>query len=168
MAIDYQTLFAHAADGIVVTDAAHRVVDVNAAFARMVGRPREEILGVNATTLLAASEMHARGALIEQLAREGVLLSMRQLEHADGSSLPVEVHAARMPDGTHLAIVRSVRQRPLASALHSAETRLRVVGESLNVALVVTDAENRAVYANPQMALLTGYAAEELLGRAMG
>ena len=168
MPTDYKSLFTHAADGIVVTDAAHRVVDVNDAFARMIGRAREEIIGLSPAEFIVASDVQDRPALTEELEREGIVLSIRRLQHADGKSVPVEIHATRMPDGTTVGIVRSVRQRPLATALHSAETRLRVVGESLNVALVVTDADNKAVYANAQMALLTGYSADDLIGRAMG
>ena len=167
MSTDYKALFALLADGIVVTDAAHRVVDVNEAFTRMVGRAREDIIGLNPSTFIVASDIQDRPALTEELARDGVVLTIRRLQHANGTLVPVEIHATRMPDGTTCGIVRSVRQRPLATALHSAETRLRVVGESLNVALVVTDADNRAVYANPQMAALTGYAVDELIGRAM-
>jgi PAS domain S-box len=168
MSTDYKALFALAADGIVVTDAAHRVVDVNEAFARMVGHTREEILGLNPSTFIAASDVEDRPAFIDKLAVEGLVLSLRRLQHADGRTIPVEIHATTMPNGTTVGIVRSIRQRPSTTALHSAETRLRVVGESLNVALIVTDADNRAVYANPPMARLTGYAVEELMGRAMG
>ena len=168
MSTDYKSLFALAADGIVVTDAAHRIVDVNAAFAQMVGRPREEIIGLNPSSFIEAAELQVRPPLSDELAREGVVLTVRRLQRADGASVPVEIHATTMSDGTTIGIVRSIRQRPLATALHSAETRLRVVGESLNVALVVTDAENRAVYANGQMALLTGYSTEELIGHDMG
>ncbi len=159
---DYKALFALAADGIVVTDAADRIVDVNAAFARMVGMDRDELIGSESSTVIARSD-----AQVDELARDGVVLSVRSLHHTDGSSVPVEIHATVMPDGTTVGIVRIERQRPLAEALWSAETRLRVVGESLNVALVVTDAENRTVYANEQMSLLTGFSADELLGRDM-
>ncbi|MDQ2666112.1 MAG: PAS domain S-box protein [Gemmatimonadota bacterium] len=165
--IDYQALFSLAADGIVVTDAAHRIVDANDAFVRMVGLERDKLIGRDPSSLIARSEVQFRPTMLEDLARDGILLSVRRLMHADGSSVPVEIHATAMPDGTTIGIVRIVRHRPLADALRSAEERLRVVGESLNVALVVTDAENKAVYANEQMAVLTGYSAEELVGRVM-
>ena len=168
MTTDYKALFTLAADGIVVTDDAHRVVDVNEAFASMVGRTRDEIIGLNPSTFITESDVQLRPALTEELARDGSVLSVRRLQHKNGSTVPVEIHATIMPHGITVGIVRSLRQRPLATALRSAETRLRVVMESLNVALVVTDAENRAVYANEQMAALTGYDPDELVGRAMG
>ncbi len=164
---DYKALFAHAADGIVITDAAHRVVDVNDAFCRMLGRDRDDILGVDPSTFIERSDLQSQPALVGELARDGTVLSLRRLQHANGSLVPVEIHATTALDGLTVGIVRIVRQRPLATALRSAETRLRVVGESLNVALVVTDIENRAVYANEQMALLTGFSADELVGRTM-
>ena len=167
MSTDYTALFAHAADGIVVTDAARRVVDVNDAFCRMLGRERAEILGVDPATFIVRSDLQLLPALVDELARNGKVLSMRRLQHANGSTVPVEIHATTTPDGITMGIVRLLRQRPLATALRSAETRLRVVGASLNVALVVTDAENKAVYANEEMALLTGYDADELVGRQM-
>ena len=167
MTTDYKALFALAADGIVVTDAAHRVIDVNDAFADMVGLHRDAIIGADPSAFIVHSDAAIRPALRDTLAREGVVLSVRSLQHVDGSSVPVEIHATSMPDGSTVGIVRIMRQRPLAEALRSAETRLRVVGESLNVALVVTDIDNKAVYANEQMALLTGYSAAELVGRRM-
>ena len=167
MTTDYKALFAHAADGIVVIDAAQRVADVNDAFCRMLGREREEILGVDPATFIFRSDLQVRPALADEPTREGKMLSMRRLQHANGSPVPVEIHATTTPDGITVGIVRLMRQRPLAKALRSAETRLRVVGESLNVALVVTDADNKAVYANEQLALLTGYGADELVGRQM-
>ena len=167
MSTDYKALFTHAADGIVVIDAAQRVADVNAAFCRMLGREREDILGVDPATFILRSDLQVRPALVDEPAREGKMLSMRRLQHANGAPVPVEIHATTTPDGITVGIVRLMRQRPLAKALRSAETRLRVVGESLNVALVVTDAENKAVYANEQLALLTGYGADELVGRQM-
>jgi two-component system cell cycle sensor histidine kinase/response regulator CckA len=167
MSTDYQALFTLVADGIVVTDAAQRVVDLNEAFARMLGRTRDEIIGLNPSTFIAADNLQERPALTEDLLRDGVVLSVRRLQHANGTWVPVEIHATTMPDGTTVGVVRAVGQRALATALHSAETRLRVVGESLNVALVVTDSDNRAIYANAPMAALTGYSAKELLGRKM-
>lgn len=166
MSTDYKALFALIADGIVITDAAGRVVEVNDAFARMLGRDAAEMIGADPSTFIEPSDLHTRPVPREELARQGVL-SLRRLRHANGAVVPVEIHATSIPGGTTVAIVRVLRQRPLATALRSAEARLRVVAESLNVALVVTDADNKAVYANEQMALLTGYSTVELVGRAM-
>ncbi|CAN5413181.1 hypothetical protein BH09GEM1_BH09GEM1_35470 [soil metagenome] len=164
---DYKALFTLAADGIVVTDAAHRVVDVNDAFCRMLGLSREDIIGRIPASFIQPSDVQLRPALLEELAREGKVLSLRRLQHANGALVPVEIHATAMPDGTTVGIVRIVRQRTLATALRSAETRLRVIGQNLNVALVVLDVDNKAVYANEQMTLLTGYSVAELMGRKM-
>jgi PAS domain S-box-containing protein len=61
--------------------------------------------------------------------------------------------------------VRDARHRPLANSLRAAETWLRGVTESLNVALVVTDTFNRALYVNERMTELTGFGVDEFRGR---
>ena len=46
----------------------------------------------------------------------------------------------------------------------TAEARLRAIAESLNVALVITDSVNGALYVNEHMAVLTGYRVDEIVG----
>jgi PAS domain S-box-containing protein len=158
--LDYHSLFQHAGDGIVICDASHRVVEVNEAFARMVGIDRAELVGRDPAELITSADLHLLPPQRESLARTGSSTSLRRLRHQDGSEIFVEILATVMSDGTTLGIVRHVRQRSLSVALRSA----RAIAESLNMAIVVTDPENCALYANAHMAALTGFPVQEMVG----
>ncbi|MEO7456808.1 MAG: PAS domain S-box protein [Gemmatimonadaceae bacterium] len=163
-AADYRLIFQHAVDGIVVTDPAQRIREVNPAFAHMVGRTPESLVGTNPFELIIHHDLQLQPPRQKQFERDGTLFSLRRLRHADGSEVPVEIIASTLPDGSLLGIVRDIRRRPLTDALRAAESRLRAVSDSLNVAIVVTDAENRGLYVNDHMESLTGYSANELVG----
>ncbi|MEO8621612.1 MAG: PAS domain S-box protein [bacterium] len=157
--LDYGTLFQLAGDGLVVVDASRRVIEVNEAFANMIGVDRASLVGVNSPELITGVEVqiHAHST---SAGGDGSLAYLGRLRHANGSEIAVEVLATTMPDGTTLGMVRDVRKRALAVALRSA----RAIAENLNMAIVVTDPENCALYANEHMAELTGFPVEEMVG----
>jgi PAS domain S-box-containing protein len=59
------------------------------------------------------------------------------------------------------------RRAGSAAALRESEARFRAVVESVGEGLVLTDAGDVVVYANPQMEQVTGYAPAELQGRVL-
>ena len=158
---DYRSLFQHAGDGIVVVDASHRVIEVNEAFARMVGRDRESLVGTDPSDNITCDDVKLIPLQTVELARTGSVTSLRRLRHASGGEISVEIQATNMPDGTCLGIIREVRQRSLAFEVRSA----RAIAESLNMALVVSDVDNRTLYGNGHLASLTGFPLEEMMGR---
>jgi diguanylate cyclase (GGDEF)-like protein/PAS domain S-box-containing protein len=56
-------------------------------------------------------------------------------------------------------------RRQAARALAESERRFRTVVESVDHGLLITDREDRILYANARAAAITGYPAEELVGR---
>src|SRR6478735_7910071 len=52
----YRALFDCAPDGIIITDLGSNCLDVNASICRMIGRSREEMIGLHASHLLIPSE----------------------------------------------------------------------------------------------------------------
>jgi PAS domain S-box-containing protein len=164
-AIDFQSLFQHAEDGMLIVDTSFRLIEVNDAFVRLIGIERESLLGIVPSDLIAESDILLLPPQRERLKSDGSTITLRRLKHADGTLIPVEVRATLMPDGTMFGVVRDMRHRPLVNSLRTAESRLRAVTESLNVALVVTDTANVALYVNERMATLTGYTVDELVGR---
>src|SRR5882672_10785983 len=56
------------------------------------------------------------------------------------------------------------RQR-LARALRESEERYRLIAETINDAIFLSDLDGRLVYANKRAEIITGYAAEELVGQ---
>ena len=163
--IDFKALFQHASDGMLIVDASHRIVEVNEAFAQLIGVAKSSLVGVVPSDLITHTDLVLLPPQRERLTREGSLMTLRRLDHADGTKIPVEILATVLPDGSVASVVRDMRHRPLVNSLRVAESRLRAVTESVNVALVVTDNANVALYANERMAALTGYTVDELVGR---
>ena len=168
MTLDYQAIFAHAADGIVVLDASLTVEEANAAFAALVDLPRGEILGRPITDFVQRENPLLDSRQLEALERAGSTITMRLFQRADGTMVDAEVAASAMPGQGMLLIVRDVRRRPAVSALRDSEARFRAVAENLNAGLVVTDLENKATYVNGRMSEMTGYGRWELEGKALG
>ncbi|MBL8709276.1 MAG: EAL domain-containing protein [Rhodospirillaceae bacterium] len=108
-------------EGIVI----HRdgiIIDVNTALAAMLGWPQELLIGRNLLDLTHSS-MHEK--LLAHLAalREGHAQEFPEhasetfLRHADGSAIPVEIHARTMPfegGNARVIAIRDVRERKAA------------------------------------------------------
>lgn len=114
--------------GFVVVDG-RRILTVNDAFARMVGRDPHELVGLD-TTLLIVPEERAQGVVRQRarLARERDAESFRcQLLRPDGSKVLAHVtgRALRGDPPRFLAIVRDVTEEERArDALHAARTQI--------------------------------------------
>jgi PAS domain S-box-containing protein len=145
----YRELVENAGDGILVADVDGRHVDVNARACQMLGYAREELLGLRIRDLLDPTEPYPNLREIRASVRvESVL------RHKDGTSLPVEITAVKLPDGNLLAIVRDITERKRA------ETALRQREEEL---VALSDATIEALFVHQGGVILaTNKAAREL------
>jgi PAS domain S-box-containing protein len=108
---NYRTLFESASDGICVTDAQLRYVDVNAAACRMFGLTREELLARKIPELLAAEEIPRLEPFIKGIVAGEVAKGEWRLHRSDGSLFLCEVCAIALPDGRLLSIGRDITER---------------------------------------------------------
>ena len=167
MTLDFQSLFALAADGMVVLDATRTVVEANDAFLSLVARPRSAVIGAPILRFIDPEDVRRHPPQTAIVARDGSAITMRVFERPDGELIEAEIAATALPDGGILCSVRDVRRRSALSALRDSEARFRGVAENLNAGLVVTDLENRALYVNERMCELTGYSRAELEGHSL-
>ena len=63
----YRTLFAQSGLGVTVADSQRRLIDCNDAFCRIVGRPREELVGRPLAELNVPGDEDAGAAAVEAL-----------------------------------------------------------------------------------------------------
>jgi PAS domain S-box-containing protein len=144
MTLDFQALFTDAADGMYVVDASLTIVEVNDAFATMMGTKRAAMLGRRITGFIQREDLRLSPPQTEIVAREGSVITMRRFRRSDGSTVEGEVAATRLSEGRIFCVVRDLARRAVVSALRDSEARFRGVAENLNAGLVVTDLENRA------------------------
>ena len=103
----------HLGDGLALTDLGGRVLEVNPAAERLLGRPRHELVGLTLEALLRA--LDPGEALVRALAAAGEEPSAHSVETADDRSLEISagfVHgAARARVGRFLVLRERTEQR---------------------------------------------------------
>jgi PAS domain S-box-containing protein len=163
-----QALFDQAPDGIFVADLDGRYVDVNAAGARLLGRTRDEIVGMTIVDLLPAEDVERLLASKAEMLAGRTHVAEWTLRAADGRWIPVEVSAGILPDGRWQGFVRDITERKrLEAALRLAEARSSGILAIAPDAIVSIDEEQRITAFNAAAERIFGYPAAEALGRPL-
>jgi PAS domain S-box-containing protein len=89
-ALDFASVFDHARLGMVISDGAGRIVHLNEAFARIVGREPEELIGRDSTAFTHPDDVGLRAVGLQ---RETTSLEKRYIR-PDGAIVWVRVHLA--------------------------------------------------------------------------
>ncbi len=114
----FRTVFEMASSGIVMFDPQLVCRDANPEFCKMVGRTREEIVGLRCVDLIASGHEHACGKLHEALGDGGRWEGTLPIGRPDGSVIDVEWRiVAENGHGARIAIATNVtdREKLLAS-----------------------------------------------------
>jgi PAS domain S-box-containing protein len=163
----YRSLFESAPDGILVADSAGTYVDANPSGLKMLGYSRDELVGMTSADILAPKE-HSRvdSALAE--INEGTEHRREwRFRRKDGSGFDADVMATAMADGRILALVRDATERKLAvEELRESERRFRDMLANLHLLSLMLDREGRITHCNEYLLRLTGWTADEVLGRS--
>jgi len=171
---ELDVVFESAPVGIFIADLDGRYTDVNEAGCRLLGRAREELLGLRIADLLRPGQEARLENDRDFFLRTGASrVGEWDLRRGDGSFVPVEVSASVLPDGRWQAFVRDLSerkradeaQRQLIEAQRGDELRMAL--ESAANAMVMVDTEGRIVASNAEADRLFGYAAGELAGRVI-
>jgi diguanylate cyclase (GGDEF)-like protein/PAS domain S-box-containing protein len=145
-------------DGIAIHDKGV-IVNLNPAFAAMLGYGHDELIGTHLLELVAEP---SRAAVTERLLDKSDESMEVQTLRKDGTVLTVEVRARDFPyQGRALRVVavRDIRElKRTQQALLEEKERLMVTLKSIGEAVIVTDVEGRVQYLNA--------VAENLLGRS--
>ncbi len=165
---DARELVEASGDGILVSDASGRYVEVNPAFCRMLGYSRDELLGMRAGDLTAADDPVVSEGMDRRLAEAvgGIgILAERRYRKRDGGSLAVEVRFRVLPDGRQQRNVRDITERVAAE-----EERARLVAavEQTADAVWMHGLDGNVVFVNRSFSRLYGYEPDEIVGRHAG
>ena len=164
----YRAIFNASADALVLRDADFRIVDVNATYERMSGMPHAEVLGQDRVIANPADLAPTIRALHERaLAGKTVELEV-PFAHRDGMRYDIELRGVpiRHLGQPHvLYIGRDITERKRAeAALRDSEEQYRAIFNASADALLLRDAEHRAVEVNPAYLALSGFGRDEVLG----
>lgn len=161
---------AAAADALFVCDVApdgklERLVEVNEAACHLLGYARDELLGLSLADIDGSADGgDAHRIAADVLAGRSVVLESAQ-RAKDGRLVPVEIHAHGL----------GATDRPVLVALARDLGRQEVADEKLRLwqkafeasadAIVITDADERILSVNRAVTEITGYTAEEVIGK---
>ncbi|HVO10293.1 MAG TPA: PAS domain S-box protein [Vicinamibacteria bacterium] len=165
----YRRLHESMRDAFVLVDMSGRILETNRAYQEMLGYDAEELSRLTYPEITPErwQAFEARIVTEEILPRGHSEVYQKEYVRKDGTVFPVELRTfllrndAGEPTGMW-AIVRDVTERKRA------EAALRVEGAALNAAanaVVITDREGHVEWINPAFEALTGFSAEEALGK---
>jgi PAS domain S-box-containing protein len=162
----YRAIFNATEDALVLRDAAFRIVDVNAAYERISGYGREEVLGQ--ARVLANPAMHEQLRALHDRALAGtpfLIETVRQTK--DGQRIDVELRGVPIQHRGEphvLYIGRDISLRKRAEEVRRAsEEQYRAIFDATTDAIVLRDAAGRIVDVNPALVKISGYSREEVL-----
>lgn len=162
---EFRTLIESASDGILVSNTAGRLLEVNAAACQMLGYVREELVQMGVVDMVAVGEMVRILPEMAKLSEGDVVRSEWLCRRKDGSQFPAEISATVLPDGRLQCIMRDITQRKLA------EDKIREQASLLDKArdaIIVCgpEEEHRILYWNRSAERLYGWQSGEVLGRS--
>ncbi|MEW6646466.1 MAG: EAL domain-containing protein [Pseudomonadota bacterium] len=150
--------------GFWAVDARGALLDANDAYAALSGYSRSELVQLTIPQLEAIERPEETAQRIRQIIDAGYARFRSMHRRKDGSVWPVEVVTTYSPiqGGRFFAFLEDLSEKV------EYERRLEIaatVFDSMEQAVVVTDAENRIVSINPAAARITGYSLDEVRGK---
>jgi diguanylate cyclase (GGDEF)-like protein/PAS domain S-box-containing protein len=153
-------------DGVVVTGRDGVILYANGVARALFAPSGQELVGVSVDALVPEGR---RDAHAESRTRFHAKPGIRRMQDRrltartlDGEPLLVEIHIGPGPDQTAVAVVRDVSDRMVL--LQNSRVQLAALTAAAN-GIMITDRAGKIQWVNPAFTKLTGYAAEELIGR---
>ena len=142
LALDYQTLFEEATDGIFIADAEGRVLDANPSGCVMLGYSRDELKGILAADLLV--DESGGDACLAPPSSGQASVGRRHVRRKDGTLLAAQISGIQLPTGHYVGIMRDLAHSSTGEdALRSTLEWFRLIVEQVPAILWTTDRELR-------------------------
>ena len=161
-------------DAIFLKDLQGRYLMINAAGARFIGRPIDEIIGLDDTQLFSAAVATQTQTNDRQVLELGISHTYEDTEIVEGISRTYlsTKDVCRDAQGNATGVIGIAREITDRKKVDERLRLLEAAVENANDAVVITEAEPtglpgpRIVYVNPAFTRNTGYSAEEALGQS--
>ena len=158
-------------EGIVTINEKGDIESFNAAAEHLFGYPAVEVIGRNVRMLMPEPYRSAHDGYLKRYLDSGERRCLgrgfREVEgrRKDGSVFPMELSINEMRSGPRRLFIGVVRD---ISARKSQEERMQILSSAVEQtadSVIITDAEGIIEYVNPAFEQVTGYSADEALGR---
>jgi PAS domain S-box-containing protein len=160
----FEAVFDESFDAMAIVDNDGRYLEVNASAVELFGTPYEELLGAHIGKF-TPTDFDFEAAW-KHFVNQGEQQDRFTLVRPDGTERIVEYSAtANVVPGQHLSILRDVTNR--AAEQETLERKTRAM-DAAPIGITISDPsqpDNPLIYANSKFEELTGYSAEEIIGR---
>jgi methyl-accepting chemotaxis protein len=160
-------------DAVVSINAANEVVFFNAAAERLWGCPREQVLGVSMNQLVPQAIRSHHDELVDRNRRGApnkIVGTSREvlMETMDGREVWVNLSLTKTNLGGGIGYTAFVKDITAEKAQRDRIALLSLVADETDNSVIITDNQGIIEYVNPGFTKLTGYGAEEAIGRKPG
>ncbi len=165
----YRLLFERSPAGIFRIRLDGRILDCNESYARIVGcASREDVLGHSIQSFF--ENPLDREIIVERLQREGALTNhMVRLRAKDGRLVEALMNNQKAEEGSEIVfegqILDVTRERAAVDAVVESERRYRELVREAPDGILSIDLQGRMLSYNPAAERLSGYTAQEVIGR---
>jgi PAS domain S-box-containing protein len=159
----YRSVIQASLDGYWVTDTSGRILEVNDSICRMHGYSREELLRMSISDIEADEPPEETAAHIREMVETGHVQFEARHKRKDGTIANVEVsvlYVATLGE-RFFVFIRDITTRKQAEA----ELRIAATAFESQEGMVITDASSVILRVNRAFTHITGYMAEESIGR---
>ena len=150
------------ADTIIITDPQGNFLSVNQTAVTLLGYTREEFAGKKFGDLVRPVELSRAESQFAHLLATRHLRTEFSLVHKSGESIPVELNATVLPDGSVLGACRDITKR------RQNEERLQLAASVFTHAregIMITAPNGTILDVNDTFTHITGYSRDEVLGQ---
>lgn len=158
------TLIEHMTDAVLVFDRPGRLIDLNPAAARLLGRPARQLVGRP-----AAGALTEFPALLDSLTRPGAAPTELTLGGPAGAQIfDMQIAPLQAEIGAthgHVVVLRDISERKQVAA----QLRLQAAAlEAASTAMTILDRAGQVTWINSAFTRLTGFGSEALVGHGAG
>lgn len=149
-----------------------RYEEVNVAYARIVGRPRNEIVDRRVEDVLTPDRYASSRLLLEEAVKTGESVRRTAVEFPGGRAITdITIRVIDWTDGRPCRLLGAgrdvTRQAASEAELRASEERFRAMAESMGEGVAITDLADCALYVNDRLVAMTGYSREDLVGKIL-
>ena len=163
-----RTLFDQSVIGLVLTTMEGKLVDVNSAFAKIIGRTIEETLTLTYWDITPENYAEQEQIQLKSLNTIGSYGPYeKEYIHKDGHLVPIRIQGLIIERNNEKFIWSNVEditeQRTIQNELKESEKRFKDVLENVNLITVLLDIQGRITYCNSYFLELAGYSSSEVI-----
>ena len=140
------------------------VIDINRSFLNMFGYLKEELIGQNIIDFLFPNKYHKLifKSIDKKYTRPYEIRGIRK----NGSTFPIEVEAREINlEGSETYRVAALRDITDRKKAEQESKKLHVAVEQSANTIIITDTKANIEYVNPKFTDITGYTAQEVIGK---